>query len=278
MLGVMTVRQSELRFREFDRYRGVYCGLCRAIGGRCGAACRMALSFEMTFMAMLLTSLYEPETAQNMRRCPLHPVKKRLMLANEAIDYCADISALTAYYDLRDGWEDEKKVGHLAASGLLKAAAQRAGEMRPAQKEAILAYVEKLHAVEEANEQNLDTAANLTGEMLAELFVMKKDVYERDLRELGFYLGKFIYLCDCYEDVERDIKKNNYNPLIARSGEENFAVQCEEMLSLIMSQAARAFERLPLIEDAEIMRNILYSGIWMRFEQATERRKAKKES
>ena len=278
MLGVMTVRQPELRFREFDRYRGVYCGLCRSIGKRCGAVCRMALSFEMTFVAMLLTSLYEPETAQDMRRCPLHPIKKRLMLSNEAIDYCADMSALTAYYDLRDGWEDEKKVSHLAASGLLKAAAQRAGEKWPTQRDAIVSYVEKLHAVEAANDQNLDTAANLTGEMFAELLLMKKDVYERDLRELGFYLGKFIYLCDCYEDVERDVKKNNYNPLIARSGEESFALQCEEMLSLIMAQAARAFERLPLLEDAEIMRNILYSGVWMWFEQATERRKAKRES
>ncbi len=278
MLGVMTVRQPELKFREFDRYRGVYCGLCRSIGKRCGAACRLALSFEMTFMAMLLTSLYEPETAQELRRCPLHPVKKRLMLSNEAIDYCADMSALVSFYDLRDGWEDEKKVGHLAASGLLKSAAQRAGERWPRQRDAIVAYVSRLHEIEERNEQNLDAAANLTGEMLAELYVMKDDVYARDLRELGFSLGKFIYLCDCYEDVERDVKKQNYNPLIARSGESEFAERCEQMLSAIMADAARAFERLPLIEDAEIMRNILYSGIWIRFEQATERRKAKKES
>ena len=278
MLGVMMVRQPELRFREFDRYRGMYCGLCRAIGKRCGAACRLALSFEMTFMAMLLTYLYEPETAQERHRCVLHPVKKRLMLSNEAIDYCADISALVSYYDLRDGWEDEKKIGCLAASEALRHACGRAAEKWPRQRDAIVSYVEKLHKLEEKNDQNLDAAANLTGEMLAELYVMKDDVYARDLREFGFYLGKFIYLCDCYEDVERDAKKRNYNPLIARSGEEDFAGRSEQMLSAIMADAARAFERLPLIEDAEIMRNILYSGIWIRFEQATQRRKAKKES
>ena len=104
MLGVMTIRKDELKFREFDRYRGFYCGLCHAIGKRCGGACRMALSFEMTFMAMLLTSLYEPQTSQDMRRCAFHPVHKRLMLGNDAIDYCADLSALVSYYDLRDGW------------------------------------------------------------------------------------------------------------------------------------------------------------------------------
>ena len=275
MLGVMTVRQPELRFREFDRYRGIYCGLCRSIGKRCGAACRLALSFEMTFMAMLLSSLYEPETKQEMHRCVLHPIKKRLMISNEAIDYCADMSALVSFYDLRDGWEDEKKVSRLAASELLKSAAQRAGERWPRQRDAVEQYVKKLHEIEAKNEQNLDAAANLTGEMLGELYVMKQDVYARDLRELGFYLGKFIYLCDCYEDLERDENKGSYNPLLARSTEVDFAANCERMLSDMMARAALAFERLPILQDAEILRNILYSGIWLRFEYATEQRKAK---
>ncbi|MBR3795178.1 MAG: hypothetical protein IKK34_04015 [Clostridia bacterium] len=277
MLGVMTFRKDEMKFREFDRYRGYYCGLCRAIGSRCGSVCRMALSYEMTFLALLHTSLYEPETESGMHRCALHPVGKRLMLSNEAIDYCADLSALVSYYDLRDGWDDEKRADKLAASALLKRAAVRAGERLPRQKEAVERYVRTLHEVEAKNDQNLDVAANLTGEMLAELYVMREDVYARDLRELGYYLGKFIYLCDCYEDIERDIKKKNYNPLIARSESEHFAADCEQMLSDMMARAAMAFERLPLLEDAEIMRNILYSGIWLRFENATERRKAKKE-
>lgn len=277
MLGVMTIRKEEMKFREFDRYRGYYCGLCRAIGKRCGSACRLALSFEMTFLALLHTSLYEPETKAEMRRCVLHPVKKRLMLSNQALDYCADLSALISYYDLRDGWEDERRADKLAESALLKKAARRAGERLPRQKAAVEKYVSALHDIEKRNDQNLDAAANLTGEMLAELYVMQDDVYARDLRELGYYLGKFIYLCDCYEDIERDIKKKSYNPLIARSAKETFAADCEQMLSDMMARAAMAFERLPLIEDAEIMRNILYSGIWLRFEHASERRKAKKE-
>ena len=277
MLGVMTIRKDELKFREYDRYRGYYCGLCRAIGQRCSSACRMALSFEMTFLAMLHTSLYEPETKREKHRCVVHPIGKQLMLSNEAIDYAADLSAIISYYDLRDGWEDERRADKLAASALLKSAARRAGERLPRQKEAVERYVRCLHEIERANDQNLDAAANLTGEMLAELYVMREDVYAKDLRELGFYLGKFIYLCDSYEDIERDIKKKNYNPLIERYNDEAFAVHCEQMLSDMMARAALAFERLPLLEDAEIMRNILYSGIWLRFEHASEKRKAKKE-
>lgn len=278
MLGVMMVRKDELKFREYDQYRGYYCGLCRAIGKRCSSVCRMALSFEMTFLAMLHTSLYEPETDCGKHRCLFHPMSKRMMLSNEAIDYAADLSAIISYYDLRDGWEDERRVDKLAASEALRRAAKRAGERLPRQKEAVERYVKRLHEIEQKNEQNLDAAANLTGEMLAELYVMREDVYAKDLRELGFYLGKFIYLCDSYEDIERDIKKKNYNPLITRYADEAFAENCEQMLSDMMARAAMAFERLPLLEDAEIMRNILYSGIWLRFEHASEQRKAKKET
>ena len=141
--------------------------------------------------------------------------------------------------------------------------------------DAVLVRSAKLHEVEQKNDMNLDAAANLSGEMLGELYVWKKDVYERDLRELGFYLGKFIYLCDSFEDVEQDIKKNNYNPLAGRFKRPEFEDESRMMLEDMMARACRAFECLPLIEDAPIMRNILYSGIWLRFESACERRKAK---
>ena len=277
MLGVMTIRKDELKFREFDRYQGFYCGLCRAIGRRCGGVCRMALSFEMTFAAMLLTALYETQTSEKKHRCGFHPVHRRLTLGNEAIDYCADLSAIVSYYDLLDGWEDERRVDRLAESRLLRSAALRAGEALPRQRQAVERYVAALHEVERRNEANLDAAANLTGELMAELMVMREDVYARDLREMGFYLGKFIYLCDSYEDIERDRKKGSYNPLLSRSEDPDFAANCEQMLGDMMARATQAFERLPILQDAEIMRNILYSGVWLRFENATERRKAKKE-
>lgn len=273
MLGVMTVRKAELRFREFDRYRGFYCGLCHAIGARCGGACRLALSFEMTFLAILQTALYESETKETMRRCALHPAHKRLALSGEAIDYCADVSALISYYDLRDGWEDERRPGALAASALLKRGAQRAGEALPRQRRAVEVYVASLHEVERRRDDNLDAAANLAGDLMAELCAAREDVYARDLREMGFYLGKFIALCDSYEDLERDARAGSYNPLLTRRGSPTFDEDCERMLGDMMARAAMAFERLPVLQDAEILRNILYSGVWVRFEAAREKRK-----
>ncbi len=277
MLGVMTIRKAELRFREFDRYRCFYCGVCHELGRRCGPAGRLALSFEMTFLAMLLTSLYEPPTEKERKRCVVHPIGKQDFVTNEATAYCADLSVMLSYYDLLDGWEDEHRADRLAESRILRSAAVVAGKRLPEQSRAIQEYVRKLHAVEEAGDPNLDAAANLTGELLGTLYVMKQDFYAHDLRELGFSLGKFIYLCDCFEDLERDEKKKNYNPLLLRREDPDFNANCQAMLNAVMADASAAFERLPVLEDAEIMRNILYSGIWLHFENAVERRKAKKE-
>lgn len=275
MLGVMIARKDELRFREYYRYRAFYCGLCRTLGKRTGITSRLALSFEMTFLAMLLTSLYESETAEEKHRCALHPIQKRQMLSNEAIDYCADLSVLVSYYDLRDGWEDDRRVDRLAESALLKKAAETCGARWERQRDAVIRYVDALHEVERRNDSVLDTAANLTGEMLAELYVMREDVYSNDLRMLGYGLGKFIYLEDCFEDIESDRKRGSYNPLITRQDQPAFTENIQMMLDGIMAEATAAFERLPLLQDAEIMRNILYSGIWQRFEAAAARRQEK---
>ena len=272
MLGHMLFRKEELRFREYDRYRAFYCGLCHALSVRCGPAARFALSYEMTFLYILLNSLYDDPERTERRRCALHPLGKHAEIDGEAAGYCADLSALVAYYDLLDGWEDDRRADRLAESRLIKGAAMRAGELLPRQKKAVEDYIRELHAAEERKETNLDCTANLAGQMLSELYVWREDVYEADLRQLGFAVGKFVSLADSYEDLEKDEKKGGYNPLLAIREREDFAKETEEMLSAVLAPGAEAFERLPLVDDVEILRNILYSGIWQRVERATRRR------
>ena len=272
MLGHMLFRKEELRFREYDRYRAFYCGLCHALSSRCGPAARFALSYEMTFLSMLLASLYDDPTETAKRRCALHPLGRHAEIGGPAADYCADLSALIAYYDLLDGWEDERRPDRLAESQLLRGAAVRAGERLPRQRDAVETYIRELHMAEERQEPNLDCTANLAGRMLAELYDWREDFYAADLRQLGFAVGKFVALADSYEDLEKDARKGGYNPLLTLKDRKDFAKESEEMLSAVLAPGAEAFERLPLVEDVEILRNILYSGIWQRVERATRRR------
>ena len=103
---------------------------------------------------------------------------------------------------------------------------------------------------------------------MEELIDWKQDIWSKDLRCLSFYLGKFIYLMDAYEDMEKDHKHNRYNPFLMmkeQSGDD-FETFCRLLLTSMVQEAAKAFERLPIIMYAEILRNVLYSGIWTKYE------------
>ena len=144
----------------------------------------------------------------------------------------------------------------------------------PRQARALEESLDALHRAEEAGTENLDEAAGTTGRFLAEIFAWKEDFWQDDLRRLGFYLGKFIYLADAYEDLEKDRKSGSYNVLLSweRQTGSRFEQETEAVLTDTMAQAARAYERLPIVRRADILGNIIYSGVWLRYGAARRRR------
>jgi hypothetical protein len=223
----------------------------------------------MTFLAILLTSLYERKTDRQKRFCAVHPVKKHPCLRNEYTSYAADMNVLLAYYNLMDDWEDENKKASYAAAKLLEKSVRNITEKYPRQTRAVLDYLKKIHECEKDNSQDLDLASGLTGEVLGELYVTGDDIWSEDLRELGFYIGKFIYLMDAFEDLEKDKKSGNYNPLKFIEDTSDFQNTVEEILKMMAASASKAFERLPIIENVDILRNILYIGIWTKYDTLT---------
>ena len=121
--------------------------------------------------------------------------------------------------------------------------------------------------------------AGLFGNIMAEIFAWQPDEWEASLRKIGFFLGKFIYLMDAYEDVEKDIASGSYNPLKeAFVNDSDFAGNCRGLLTLMMAECSREFEKLPILLHAEILRNVLYSGVWCRYTAVTAKRQESSES
>ncbi len=266
MFGYITIHKDELKIKDYNRYHAYYCGLCRELSKRHGELSRLTLTYDMTFLVILLTGLYEPVTTQAQFRCPLHPVKKLPCLSNEFTQYAADMDVLLSYYNLKDDWSDEKKLSSLAMTKVLKSSCKKIAAEYPTQGAALSQYMEKLLACEQEHIRDLDTAAGYTGEMLGKIFAVKDDEWANGLYKLGFYLGKFIYLCDAWEDLHKDKKSGNYNPLIYYEDTPNFAQMVKDILTMMAAECAREFECLPVLTDADILRNILYSGIWARYE------------
>ena len=277
MFGYIVVNKPEMKFREFDMYQSYYCGLCKSLKDRYGKKGQITLSYDMTFLALLLSSLYEPETTSGYRRCIAHPVNKHLYRQNEFTDYAADMNLLLSYEKCLDDWNDEKKTKKRMLAALLKSSHRQVYEKYPEKIDRIDACMERIHTFEKEESRNIDEVAGAFGEIMAEIFAYRQDEWEDTLRRMGFFFGKFIYLMDAYEDIESDVKKNTYNPLKDIYQKEEFEEMAGEVLLMMMAECSKAFERLPIVENAQILRNILYGGVWSKSDLVKQKRKEQKE-
>lgn len=263
--------------KEFERYRSFYCGLCHELRAVYGPIGQATLTYDMTFLVILLTGLYEPETRESERRCLVHPVGKHPFAVNVYSRYGAEMNLLLTYYSSLDKWKDEKKVYGLTAAKVLRRKCREIERRYPRQAQAVKRSLETLSRIESGRAATIDEAARCTGELLGELFVYREDMWAETLRKVGFYLGKFIYLCDAWEDLEKDLEKGLYNPFARLKGEEDFEEQCAAILTSMMAECAIQFEKLPIVEEIQILRNILYSGVWMRYDAVLQEKRQKKE-
>ena len=259
MFGYVTINKQELKIKEYDKYQSYYCGLCRSLKKSYGFMGQLTLSYDMTFAVSLLNALYEPECVSGYTRCAAHPLVKHATRESIYSDYCADMNLYMAYEKCIDDWKDEKKISRLLYSFVLRNRVKKIKDKYPEKTAVIADKLKELSVYEKNNERSIDFPSGCFGKIMEEVLACHKDEWEEDLREMGFYLGKFIYIMDAYEDRDKDIKKGNYNPLNEEDDVESF-------LLMMMSECCKAFERLPIVEDVEILRNILYSGVWGKYE------------
>ncbi len=265
MFGYVRVNDNELKIKDFKIYRAYYCGLCRELRQRMHAPGRLTLTYDMTFLAMLLDGLYDLNRKKGKELCPVHPLKKHPFITSEAVSYAADMNLLLTYGNLLDKWHDSKDVAAKAGSTALKKTVQKIGKQYPKQYKAVKEYMKKLHETEDSESHEIEAAAALTGEMLGTIFTWRDDMWKDTLYSLGFALGRFIYYADAYCDMEEDEKKHNYNIFNIYKKDEPTAdidAHVKEILTITAADAAKNFEKLPIVDNAEILKNIIYSGIW----------------
>lgn len=267
MFGYVTANKPELKMREFARYKGFYCGLCRSLKTNHGRRGQMTLTYDMTFLVILLSSLYEPKTEELKKRCIIHPGKKQYMLINEISDYAADMNILLTYDHLADDWNDERKFSGYVGMKLFAGKKKKIEKKYPRQAKIIKDSLAELTLLERENCRDIDRVSRPFGKLMSELFVWKEDAFQNILRPFGFYLGKFIYLMDAGMDVEEDRKKGCYNPFSDEADKDGFDKRYHEILEGTLRMAIAEFEKLPCEQDLAILRNILYEGVWVKSER-----------
>ncbi len=265
MFGYVVANPAALCEEDKLAYRACYCGVCRALQTRHGAAARAALTYDMAFLALLLSSARGEPFSRREARCAVHPAKEHAELSNQYTDYAADMNAILAYYKALDDWRDDKRLSMLGAAQLLKAPAMKAEAAWARQASAIRESLAELSALEKAGEPSPDQPARAFGRMMGELFAY--DEGDQDLRAFGEALGRFVYLMDAAVDLRGDIKRERYNPLVSLGRE-----GIRDCLDAVMAECLERYRALPVTAYAAIFENILYSGVWTRYETTRAKR------
>ena len=266
MFGYIHANEVELTEENKITYQAYYCGLCQQLKKVYGTKGQLLLNYDMTFLVILLSGLYELENTHQAYNCARHPGRRQNVWINEATRYGADMNVLLSYHNSLDDWRDEHSMPKKMVAKALHEEYERIARAYPRQSKALEQYMQRLLEAETSGETNIDLVAGLTGEMLAEIFDWRGDEWSEELRCFGFYMGKFIYLMDAYEDCEKDRKNKQYNILSQMYGDAEYETYCRQLLTSMMAECAKSFERMPILRHADILRNVLYSGVWTRYE------------
>lgn len=266
MFGYVRINKMDLTFREFDTYKGYYCGLCKYLKENHGEISRLSLNYDITFLILLLTSVYRPKSTLTKEVCIANPIKKKNRIVNEVTEYAASMNVLLTYYKLEDNLHDDKGVKDIIAYNLYKGKLKKAYEKYPKKADYIKSQLEELQKLESENSTNIDKVSNTFGNLMGEIFAYKEDDFEGKLRSIGFNIGKYIYILDAYEDLDKDVKKGRYNPFIEYiDKKEELIKKVDKLISISLGYLSQSIDELHIKTNVGIIDNIIYSGVYLRY-------------
>lgn len=259
MFGYIVPKVCELKVREYELFRAYYCGLCKTLAGKYKRSA--VLNFDSVFLYLLADSLQNEETVIQPCKCGFHPFGKRKKIVSPAAEYASDINILMAYFKAGDDVQDGK-TGRIKRL-LLKRAYGRAAQAYPDIAFLAERTIGELKRLEDEKSANTDAAADTYAQLLAAVFENADVLQSHILHDLGYSLGRWVYLIDAAEDWEKDEKSGNYNVYLYKYGKRDGQAKEAIMRSLqySLAQAAQSFSRLEVKKNKELLQNIIYLGL-----------------
>lgn len=269
MFGYVRPTLDRLTDQENQNYRALYCGLCHTLGRRYGPVSRWILNYDFTFLAALLSGTIETEE----RRCIASPFRTRTAaLETPALDLAADCSVILTGYKIRDEIQDSaflRAQGCRAAGLLLGGAFQKACGMHPRFAESTRREMARLLALEQQRCDTLDEPADTFACLLAGIAEEVEDpIQRRVLSQFLYHLGRWIYLVDALDDLEKDAREGQYNPILLRYGLTGGKLSGEDRRSVVVTldasirQMAAAFELWDFGSWSGVIRATVYDGFY----------------
>lgn len=265
MFGYIRAYKPEMKFKDYDLYKGVYCSLCKELGKRYGLISRLTLSYDFTFFAMIRMAVQSGCVKFKKSRCTFNPAKKCYDCGrgNSETAYTADVSMILFYYKLLDNIADShflKKILCKLALPYAKHVYKKAKVRQPVADSIIEKQMNRQAEIEK-HDVGIDEAADPSAVMLSKLLINDLDCENIDaLEKFGYMTGRWVYIIDAVDDCQDDMKDGSFNPLKKKFNSDGFYPYCEEMLNLTMGEAVNNYKKLKIYRFDDILKNVMYFG------------------
>lgn len=290
LFGYITPYRGELKVKEYEIFKAYYCGLCKSLGKEFNQFTRFGLNYDLNFLALLLSSLKADKDKASFEGCIANPLKKKKIIRpNDSLQYTSHISVMLIYFKLLDDWKDEKSIKALIATLPYIVPVRKAKKTLNSKYNIIKTQLDKLTELEKNNCSIIDESADAFGKLMEEIAVppfITDENTQRILKWLGYNLGRWIYIIDAFNDIEEDIKKNNYNPMLlqydykATESPSDFykriGKEVEFTLTFTLENIAKSFELLNIKNNRSILDNIIYMGARRKMDEILNKREVMK--
>ena len=273
MFGYVKPFKPEMKIKEFDTYKAVYCGLCHQLGRVFGPFAKLTLSYDFTFAAVLSLALKENFCGFKKAHCMATPLKrKECAVPCDETKFVSASAMMLFYYKLKDNIKDSgffKKILYLILLPFAAFARKKAKKLYPALDGVFSDMMKEQFLLEKEKTVSLDKAAEPTAKALGKVFEEFDEAQGRVLGRLGYLLGRWIYLLDALDDLKDDAKTKNYNPFLMKFDAYNLTEEKEKeileygkgALNVTVAELANAYELLNLYRYKSILDNIIYLGL-----------------
>lgn len=291
MLGYVIPDKGELKVREYEIYTGYYCGICKYIGSTYGQLPRMVLSYDAAFIALLLACVDEEPDAPSAEHCVVHHIRRKTTIRNRAIEFSGDLMLILAWYKLLDDVNDEGRLSAKAGLAAFRPIWRKLQKKHPSLCSIIGERLEALAVLEKEHCPSIDRVSEDFAQVMSLIlqegitFLYGPEEQSSTLHEIyaniGYHLGKWIYLIDAVDDIEENLETGSYNPLLHRFGyrqdetAEEFRARIDDQLRFnlftYLAVISESFESLDIQKNSGIIENVIFFGLNRRTEEVLKR-------
>ena len=264
MFGYVRVFKDELKVKEYELFKAHYCGLCKTLKKDFGFASRFALSYDLTFLSLLISSLSDNEENVELKSCVANPFKKKPVISpTSSLKYAACANVILTYFKLKDDISDNHSLKSAFALLFMMSAKRKAKKRAPELFEEIEKSMKRLIGLEKsrcAEPDKLSHEFSHLTECIFSFSIENDEKTRRILARMGYLIGRFIYLADAIDDYEKDKKKGSFNVLL-ESGCSISKEELSDSLEFTLSEISSAYNLLEIKKNKSILDNIIYLGL-----------------